>query len=142
MDQDRAPVVICDTGHTIVYMNPAALEEYSDDGGGLWIGRSVMECHPERARAMIARVVEWFEADEGHNIVHTFYNERKNKDVYMVALRDGGRLIGYYEKHELRDVDRSGMYVMSRRTVPGRGPSRPTGGCEATAISGSSIRQS
>ena len=33
IDQDLAPVVICDTGHTVVYMNPAAVEEYSDDGG-------------------------------------------------------------------------------------------------------------
>lgn len=28
IDQDRAAVVICDTEHTIVYMNPAAVQNY------------------------------------------------------------------------------------------------------------------
>ena len=111
IDRDLAPVVICDTGHTIVYMNPAAVEEYSDDGGELWVGRNVMDCHPQRAREMIAKVVEWFEQDERNNIVHTFYNAKKNKDVYMVALRDEGKLIGYYEKHESRNVDRTERYA-------------------------------
>ena len=29
----------------------------------------------------------------------------RNKDVYMVALRDEGELIGYYEKHEYRNAE-------------------------------------
>ena len=33
------------------------------------------------------------------NIVYTFHNEKQDKDVQMVALRDDGKLIGYYEKH-------------------------------------------
>ena len=43
-------------------------------------------------------------------IVYTFRSERQNKDVYMVALRDGGRLIGYYEKHEYRNVENMKQY--------------------------------
>ena len=35
----------------------------------------------------------------------TFYNEKQNKDVYMVALRENGKLIGYYEKHEYRNKE-------------------------------------
>jgi PAS domain-containing protein len=110
IDQDRAPIVICDTSHDIVYMNPAAVEHYSDGGGSLLVGRSVMDCHSARSRTMIAKVMEWFEADEDNNIVHTFYNPEENKDVYMVALRDEGRLIGYYEKHESRNVDAGERY--------------------------------
>ena len=30
---------------------------------------------------------------------------KQNKDVYMVALRDEGNLIGYYEKHEYRNSE-------------------------------------
>ena len=29
VEQDQAPVVICDTEHTVIYMNPAAMERYS-----------------------------------------------------------------------------------------------------------------
>ena len=28
IEQDQAPVVICDTEHTVIYMNPAAVERY------------------------------------------------------------------------------------------------------------------
>ena len=38
--------------------------------------------------------------------IYTYHNEKQNKDVYMVALRDeDGTLIGYYEKHEYRDPE-------------------------------------
>ena len=50
------------------------------------------------------------EANESHNIVYTFHNEKQNKDVYMVALRDEGKLIGYYEKHEYRDAETMKQY--------------------------------
>lgn len=43
-------------------------------------------------------------------MVYTFYNEKQNKDVYMVALREKGKLIGYYEKHEYRDRETMKMY--------------------------------
>ena len=48
-----------------------------------------------------------------HNRVYTFYNEKENKDVYMIALRDGtGTLIGYYEKHEYRNREQGALYDM------------------------------
>ena len=53
----------------------------------------------------IQEIVDWFAADENHNLVYTFYNEKQNKDVYMVALRENGKLIGYYEKHEYRNKE-------------------------------------
>ena len=35
----------------------------------------------------------------------------KKKDVYMVALRDGyGIIIGYYEKHEYRNIEAAKLY--------------------------------
>ena len=39
-------------------------------------------------------------------------NEKQNKDVYMVALRDAdGTLIGYYEKHEFRSPETMERYA-------------------------------
>jgi hypothetical protein len=58
------------------------------------------------------QVVEWFAASEDNNIVYTFHNEKQNKDVYIVALRSQGKLIGYYEKHEFRNKETMAMYDM------------------------------
>ena len=111
LEQDRAPVVLCDLNHTVLYMNPAAGERYAKDGGMALVGRSLLDCHSPKANEMIVRVVEWFGADRSHNLIYTFRNDKENKDVYMVALRDeGGALIGYYEKHEYRDRETGKRY--------------------------------
>mgnify|MGYP003311822920 CR=1 FL=1 len=57
------------------------------------------------------RVLAWFAESRDNNIVYTFRNDEENKDVYMVALRDGdGALIGYYEKHEYRNIETAKLY--------------------------------
>ena len=113
LEADRAAVVICDPEHVIIYMNPTALRRYDKWGGAALLGRSLLDCHNEKSREMIIKVVDWFRADAGHNIVYTFHNEKENKDVYMVALRDdSGNLIGYYEKHEYRNPETMKMYDM------------------------------
>ena len=33
IDRDKSPVVICDTDHTVIYMNPSAVERYAAAGG-------------------------------------------------------------------------------------------------------------
>lgn len=109
-DQDRAAIVICNLEHEIIYMNTAAVNNYSKWGGDKLIGRNLLDCHNEESRKKIFQVVDWFASDEEHNIVYTFYNEKQNKDVYMVALRDEGKLIGYYEKHEYRNRETMGLY--------------------------------
>ena len=110
IDQDRAAVVICNLNHEIIYMNPAAVVNYGKRGGDKLIGRSLLECHNKESQEKIRQVTEWFAQDESHNIVYTFHNEKQNKDVYMVALRDSDKLIGYYEKHEYRDRETMKMY--------------------------------
>ena len=111
IDQDRAPVLICDLNHVIVYMNPVAEKNYEKWGGADLVGKSLMDCHNEKSREAIEKVVEWFKESVENNIIYTFYNEKQNKDVYMVALRDDtGELIGYYEKHEYRNREMMERY--------------------------------
>ena len=111
VEQDTAAVVICDLQHTIIYMNPTAIERYSKRGGAALIGQSLLNCHNANSGIIINKVIDWFKSDKEHNIIHTYYNEKENKDVYMVALRDDkSELIGYYEKHEYRTKDDSPMY--------------------------------
>ena len=110
VDQDRSSVVICNLKHEIIYMNPTAVNNYEKRGGDKLMGKCLLECHNQESREKIQRVVDWFAADESHNIVYTYYNEKQNKDVYMVALRDEGKLIGYYEKHEYRNAETMKLY--------------------------------
>ena len=103
IDADDAPVVICDLEHTIVYMNPTAVKRYEKRGGAALVGRSIKGCHDGDSNDKI----------EGNNKVYTFRNEKENKDVYMIALRDEeGELIGYYEKHEYRNIETMKLYDM------------------------------
>lgn len=110
VDQDRCPVVICDLKSEILYMNPSAVENYAKWGGSRLIGKSLLDCHNPQSQEKIQKVLDWFAEEESHNIVYTFHNEKQNKDVYMVALRDGGKLIGYYEKHEYRNPETMKLY--------------------------------
>lgn len=111
IDQDRCAVVICNLEHEIIYMNPAAIERYAKRGGAELVGKSLMECHNPQSVEKIRQVVAWFVQSRENNIVYTYYNEKENKDVYMVALRDeDGTLIGYYEKHEYRNQETAKMY--------------------------------
>ncbi len=110
VEQDRNPVVICDLSHEIVYMNPAAVENYGKRGGAGLIGKSLLDCHSPESREKIRQVAEWFAKSPENNIVYTSRNEKQDKDIYMVALRDGEELIGYYEKHEPRGRETMRMY--------------------------------
>lgn len=110
LEMDRMPVVLCSMEHTIIYMNPAAMEHYAKDGGKALLGTNVLDCHPDYAKEALLRVYEWFKESPKNNMVLTFHSEKSNKDIYMVALRDGDKLIGYYEKHESRTPETAGRY--------------------------------
>lgn len=113
IDQDNCAVVICDLQHTILYMNPQAILNYEKRGGSALVGRSLLDCHNPMSVQAIEKVLAWFAQSPENNRVHTFYNEKQNKDGYMIALReDDGTLIGYYEKHEYRNVDETPFYEM------------------------------
>ena len=114
LEQDTAPVVLCDLEHTVLYMNPTAIKRYASRGGAALVGKSLLDCHTPKAREIICRVLDWFAESTEHNIIYEFRNDEENKDVYMVALRnDVGRLIGYYEKHEYRNRETARLYDFS-----------------------------
>ena len=107
IDADNTAVCICDLNHIVVYMNKAAANKYHVD----ITGKSIFDCHNPKSKEIIIKVVDYFKSDVNHNSVHTFYNAKENRDVYMIALRDDeDNLIGYYEKHCYRDIDNTGFY--------------------------------
>ncbi len=111
IDQDSAPIVICDLEHTVVYMNPASVSRYHVD----ITGKSIKSCHNAASNEKIDKVVAWFAENNENNRVFTSRNDMENKDVYMIALRDEeGNLIGYYEKHEYRNNENESLYNMEK----------------------------
>ena len=59
IDQDAAPVVICDLDDIIIYMNHAAAKAEAKHGGYALVGRCLLDCHSPKSREAIKRVVEW-----------------------------------------------------------------------------------
>lgn len=107
LEQDKAPIVVCNMQSIVVYMNPSAIARYKIN----LTGRSIKDCHPKEANEKIDLVLEWFKKSTENNIVYTYRNDKENNDVYMVALRDDvGTLIGYYEKHEYRNIETKRLY--------------------------------
>lgn len=118
LEYDRASVVLCDLAHTIIYMNPAAKEHYAKYGGEKLVGRNLMNCHAPSSRQQILRVLDWFSQSEDNNMIFTTHSDSQNRDIYMVALRDDDKkLIGYYEKHEYRDLETAKCYDFSHSLV-------------------------
>ncbi len=117
-DTDRAPVVICNTEHTVIYMNKAAIDRYKKYGGEELLGKTLLSCHSKKSSEIIEKILTWFKESEKNNMIYTYKNTEENKDVYMVALRDpGGKLIGYYEKHEYRDREKAKIYDFDNSLV-------------------------
>ena len=113
-EEDHCAIVICNLEHEIIYMNPAAGERYAKWGGMSLLGKKLLDCHNAYSVQMIQKTLDWFRESMDNNRVYTFYNEKENKDVYMIALRDTvGELIGYYEKHEYRNRETMKMYGIS-----------------------------
>lgn len=111
IDQDTAPIVVCDLTHTVIYMNPVAVARYHAD----LTGQSLKACHNAESNHKIDRVTAWFAASNDHNRVYISHHDKENRDVYMVALRDeSGALIGYYEKHEYRERETKALYDCRR----------------------------
>lgn len=114
IETDRSAVVICDVNHKIVYMNKVAIERYHKD----LTGSSLLDCHNAKSNEIIIKIVDWFKKSVDNNMIYTFHNEKENKDVYMVALRDDeGNVIGYYEKHEYRNPERAKIYDFSKSLI-------------------------
>ena len=118
MEQDRSAIVVCDLNHTILYMNKVAVKRYEKRGGEKLVGQSLLACHNPESKELINKILKWFSEDENNNMIYTFRNEKENKDVYMVALRDeNNKLIGYYEKHEYRNHETAKVYDFSKSLV-------------------------
>ncbi len=110
VNADTSPIVICNTEHIIIYMNPTAVKRYEKRGGAALVGKSIFDCHNSHTREIIESVTEKFRTTPDLNKFYTYSKtwDGEDSDVYMVALRNkNGEFIGYYEKHESRIHEKS-----------------------------------
>lgn len=115
IENDKAPVVICDLNDIILYMNPSAEKRYEKRGGANLLGKSLLNCHNEQSNEIIKKVKSWFNEDKNNNILYAYNLTDINEDVYIVALRNDKReLIGYYEKHESRILETAKCYDFTK----------------------------
>ena len=111
LDEDHSAIVICDLNHIIIYMNSAAFNKYKKRGGKLLLGKSLLDCHNSQSIELINKITGWFQSNQSNNRIYMYHDDKENKDVYMIALRnEEGNLIGYYEKHEYRNPETQSPY--------------------------------
>jgi DUF438 domain-containing protein len=94
LDSLEDPVLFADIGHTIRYMNKAAIAHYKD--GEALIGRSLLDCHNAGSQAVMKEVLLALEAGEDERLI----TDNEKHRIYMRAVRTrGGVLLGYYERY-------------------------------------------
>lgn len=107
IDANEKPIVVCNTEHIIIYMNPAAVKQYQKRGGADLVGKSIFDCHNPHTKELIKKNVQAMKKDKSLNKIFEFHKnwDGANDDVYCAAIRDdSGELIGYYEKFEDKNL--------------------------------------
>ena len=95
LDSLKDPFLFVDPGHTIRYMNKAAVAHYKE--GAALLGRSLLDCHNEASRLQIVEILAAMEAGEEERLI----TDNAKHRIFMRAVRDpAGRLLGYYERYE------------------------------------------
>jgi len=81
----KAAITVCDRDGVALEMNDRAAETHAKDGGRALIGKSILECHPERARELFEDLLR----TERLN-VYTIEKDGVKKLIYQAPwYRDG-----------------------------------------------------
>ena len=83
-------VTVCDKEGIIIYMNDKANETFSKHGD--LVGKSLIPCHNENSRAIIARLLE-----TGGTNSYTISKNGQKKMIYQTAWKENGEVAGLVE---------------------------------------------
>ena len=84
-------VTVCDKDGVILYMNDKAKETFSKHGD--LIGKSLIPCHNENSRAIIAKLLE-----TGGTNAYTIEKNGLKKMIYQTAWKENGEVAGLVER--------------------------------------------
>jgi DUF438 domain-containing protein len=94
LDSLKDPMMFVDTGHTIRYMNKAAVGHF--DRGEALLGTSLLECHNQHSCEIILETLQAMRDGEDERLI----TDNEKHRIYMRAVRDAsGEVIGYYERY-------------------------------------------
>lgn len=84
-------VTVCDKEGIVLYMNAKARETFASAGD--MIGRSLLPCHSDRSRTLIASMLK-----DGHSNSYTIEKNGLHKMIYQTPWRDeAGNIAGLVE---------------------------------------------
>lgn len=87
-----AAITLIDANDIIIYMNDAAIEVFSDDGGEKLIGQNVKNCHNEYSNAVIDRIAHEHEAN-----IYTLEIKGEKALIYQAPMFENGKYKGMVE---------------------------------------------
>jgi hypothetical protein len=87
-----AAVTVCDPDGIITEMNDKAAVSFKEDGGRALIGKNVLDCHPESARAALKRLMETHQRN-----VYTIEKNGIKKLIYQTPWYYEGEYAGFLE---------------------------------------------
>jgi len=85
-------VTVADQKGKIIEMNAQAVRTFEKDGGEKLIGRNVLDCHPEPAKAKLRAIMENRKPN-----VYTIEKAGKKKLVYQAPWYEHGKYAGVVE---------------------------------------------
>ncbi len=87
-----AAITVCDRDGIILAMNERSVATFAAEGGAALVGASVLDCHPEPARAQLARLLA---AGERH--AYTIEKNGTRKLIWQSPWYEGGEYRGLVE---------------------------------------------
>lgn len=86
------PVTVCDKNGIILEMNAESCRQFKEDGGSELIGKSLLDCHPEPARAMVIQMLQ-------SQTPHTFLSKNGSGStlVHEIPWYEDGKYMGFVE---------------------------------------------
>jgi PAS domain-containing protein len=88
----KAAITVCDREGVALEMNDRAAETFASDGGRALVGKSILDCHPERARALFEELLR-----TGGTNVYTIEKAGVKKLIYQAPWYEGGEYRGIVE---------------------------------------------
>jgi transcriptional regulator with PAS, ATPase and Fis domain len=88
----KAAITVCDRDGVALEMNDRAAETFASDGGRALVGKSILDCHPERARALFEELLR-----TGGTNVYTIEKNGVKKLIYQAPWYEGGEYRGIVE---------------------------------------------
>ncbi|MFA5137923.1 MAG: PAS domain-containing protein [Elusimicrobiota bacterium] len=85
-------ITVCDRRGKALEMNKAAAKTFAKQGGKRLIGKDLLSCHPQRARAKLERLLR-----SGRPNVYTIEKKGRKKLIYQGPWHRRGRYRGLVE---------------------------------------------